>query len=76
MAFLSQQFHYNNGVGVVVSTDIGVDNVDNNVSELTVNLDSRVKTFVAFLIWKIKFLKTHCQKKMLNIFLLHLRGSS
>ena len=53
MAFLSQQFHYNKktphsvsggpgGVGLVVSTNTGVDNVaDNNVTELTNNLDGK-----------------------------------
>ena len=43
MAFLSQQFHYNKktscsafggGVGVVVSTDIGVDDIAENTALL------------------------------------------
>ena len=59
------------GVGVVVSADNGNDNVaDNNVTEVTNNLDG--KNFSQ--VWKIKFcfLKILCQKKMLNVFLLQL----
>ena len=81
MAFLSQQFHYNNrtsgvssgagGVGIVVSTDIGVDNVDNNVSELTNNLDSKNFSRISDLEDQILLLK-NCQEKLRNVFLLHL----
>ena len=85
-AFLSQKIHYNKktscsisggalGVGVVVSADNGNDNVaDNNVTEVTNNLDG--KNFSQ--VWKIKFcfLKILCQKKMLNVFLLQLSWSS
>ena len=79
MAFLSKKFNYNkkpscsvsdggaSDVGVVVSTDIGIDNVaDNNVNEVTNNLDSKNFSHISVLEDQI------FQKKMLNVFLLQL----
>ena len=69
MTFLSQQFHYNKktscsvsggagGVSVIVSTDIGVNNVaDNNVTEVTNNLDSKKFSRISVLKNQILLLK-------------------
>ena len=80
LAFLSQQFHYNNkisgvssgtgGVGVVVSTDIEVDNVDYNVTELTHNLNSKSFSCISDLKGHILLLKNSLPQE--NAFLLHL----
>ena len=73
MAFLSQQFYYNKkticsvsdgdagdvgDVGVVVSTHIRVDNAaDNNVTEVTNNLDSKNFSCISVLEDQILLLK-------------------